>query len=67
MEWEFIIVLVFAIPIILLPVAYIWYLNVGGIFSIVREVRRKRSSRQGKDGEDNEAGNGPAKLAGRVK
>ncbi len=46
MEWEFIVALVVAVPIILLPVAFIWYLNIGGIFAAVREARRKRARRR---------------------
>jgi hypothetical protein len=46
MEWQFVVALVVAIPIILLPVALVWYLNIGGIYAAVREARRKRALRQ---------------------
>jgi hypothetical protein len=46
MHWEFIVALVIAIPVILFPVAFIWYLNVGGIYAAVREARKKRSVRR---------------------
>lgn len=46
MEWQFVVALVVAIPIILLPVALIWYLNIGGIYAAVREARRKRALQQ---------------------
>jgi hypothetical protein len=50
MDWEFIAALVVAIPIILLPVAFVWYLNLGGIYAAFREARRKRSARQYRSG-----------------
>ena len=34
-----IVALVIAIPIILLPAALVWYLNIGGIVHAVREVK----------------------------
>lgn len=46
MHWEFIVALVIAIPIILFPVAFIWYLNVGGIYAAVREARKRRAARE---------------------
>ena len=42
MDAGFIVALVLAVPIILLPVAYVWYLNIGGILSIVAERRKAR-------------------------
>jgi hypothetical protein len=44
MEWQFIVALVVMIPIVLLPVAFVWYLNLGGIYAAVREARRKRAT-----------------------
>jgi len=46
MEWEFIVALVVAVPIILLPVAFIWYLNIGGVLAAMREARLKRARRR---------------------
>jgi hypothetical protein len=46
MQWEFIVALVIAIPIILFPAAYIWYLNIGGIYTTVKEVRTRRIARE---------------------
>jgi len=42
MQWQLIVALVVAIPIILFPAAYIWYLNVGGIVQAVREAKAAR-------------------------
>ena len=41
MEWPVILALVIAIPIILFPVALIWYLNIGGIYAAIKEGRFK--------------------------
>jgi hypothetical protein len=46
MDWEFILALIVAVPIILLPVAFVWYLNIGGVLAAVREARRKRARRR---------------------
>jgi len=46
MQWEFIVALVVGIPIILFPVAFVWYLNVGGIYAAVKEARAKRVARE---------------------
>ena len=46
MEWYVILVLVLGIPIILFPAAYVWYLNIGGVFSLIREARSKKAARR---------------------
>ena len=46
MEWQIIVALVIAIPIILIPVVFVWYLNMGGIFSAVREARARRATQK---------------------
>ena len=42
MEWQVIVALVIAIPIILFPVAFVWYLNIGGIYAAIKDTRAKR-------------------------
>lgn len=44
MQWEFIVALVIAIPIVLFPAAFIWYLNIGGIVQAIREARQARTA-----------------------
>lgn len=44
MEWEFIVALVVMVPVILLPVAFVWYLNIGGALAALREARAKRAA-----------------------
>ena len=43
MEWQIIVALVVAIPIILLPVVLVWYLNIGGIYAAIKEARERRA------------------------
>jgi hypothetical protein len=42
MEWQMIVALVVAIPVILFPAAFVWYLNIGGIVRAVREAKRAK-------------------------
>ncbi len=42
MEWQLVIALVIAIPVILFPVALVWYLNLGGIFTAVKDAKAKK-------------------------
>jgi hypothetical protein len=47
MEWQVIVALVLAIPIIVFPAAFVWYLNIGGIVHAVKEakaVRREKAA-----------------------
>ena len=38
MEGTMIVALVLAIPVVLFPAAFVWYLNIGGIVQAVREA-----------------------------
>lgn len=44
MEWGVIVALVVAAPLILLPVAFIWYLNLGGIYAARKEARKRKAA-----------------------
>ena len=46
MQWEIVIALVVAIPIILFPAAYVWYLNIGGIVAAIKDARAARVARK---------------------
>ena len=46
MQWEFIVALVIAIPIILFPAAFVWYLNIGGIYHAIQDARKRQTARQ---------------------
>ena len=41
MEWQVILALVIVIPLILFPAAFVWYLNVGGLYAAIKEGRLK--------------------------
>ena len=44
MEIQVIIALVLAIPVILFPAAFIWYLNLGGVFAAYRAARAAKKA-----------------------
>ena len=46
MQWEFIVALVLGVPVILFPVVFVWYLNIGGIYSAIKEARSKKAARE---------------------
>ncbi len=46
MHWQVIIALVIMIPVILVPVAILWYLNGTGIFQTALKLLRKRWRKQ---------------------
>lgn len=50
MEWQIIIVILIAIPVILFPVTLIWYLNLGGVITAIKESKSRRAIRE-KEGE----------------
>jgi hypothetical protein len=42
MQWEFVVALLVAIPIILFPVAFVWYLNASGLYQVLRDRRHRQ-------------------------
>jgi hypothetical protein len=46
MEWGIIVALVIAIPVILLPVALVWFMNIGGIYASVKEALARRGAHE---------------------
>lgn len=46
MEWQLIVALVVVIPVILFPAAFVWYLNIGGLYAAVKEARERRAVRE---------------------
>ncbi|MBA7706804.1 hypothetical protein ES703_115661 [subsurface metagenome] len=53
MEWQIILAIAVAIPIILFPVAYVWYINIGGIVATIKDARARRVT-QGKGSPEKE-------------
>ena len=45
MEWQVIVAMVVAAPLILAPVAFIWYLNAGGIFAANKQTSKAKAAR----------------------
>ena len=45
MEWQVVVALVVAIPVIVFPAAFVWYLNIGGIVHAVREAKAARAKK----------------------
>ena len=45
MELQFVLALVVAVPVILFPAAFVWYLNIGGIAEAVKEARAAREKK----------------------
>lgn len=45
MNAQLIVALVLAIPIILFPVAFIWYINIGGMYVAIKEARARKAAR----------------------
>jgi len=46
MELVIILALVIAIPVILFPAAFVWYLNVGGLITMWKETARRKALRK---------------------
>ena len=46
MQWQLVVALAVAIPIILFPVAFVWYMNIGGLYAAVKEAREKGALRE---------------------
>ena len=43
MPWQVIVALIIAVPIVFLPLAFVWYLNAGGVITAMRGVHTKRA------------------------
>lgn len=46
MQWEFIVALVIAIPVILFPAAFVWYMNAGGLYTAIKRAVAGQPARQ---------------------
>ena len=53
MQLEYIIVLIIAIPVILFPPIFVWYLNIGGIYAAIKEARKRKATQTKYIGESN--------------
>ncbi len=46
MEWQIVVAVALMVPVLLIPVAFVWYLNIGGIYAAVKEARQRRAVRK---------------------
>jgi hypothetical protein len=46
MQWQFIVALIVAIPVILFPAAFVWYLNLGGLMKVLQERRARAAKKE---------------------
>jgi hypothetical protein len=44
MEWQIMVALAVMIPVILVPVFFVWFLNIGGMYAILKRVRERRAA-----------------------
>ncbi len=47
MEWQIIVALVVAVPVILLPVLFVWYINLGSLVSVFSKAKVQKTVPQG--------------------
>jgi len=45
MEWQIILAIALAIPLIAVPAVFIWYMNVSGLYQVMRDTRERREKR----------------------
>ncbi len=45
MAVEFVVALAIAVPVILFPVAFVWYLNIGGVVQAVKAKKAKAATK----------------------
>lgn len=48
MEWPAIVAIVVAAPLILIPVAFIWYLTIGGAYKAIKEGQKEKATAKGR-------------------
>ena len=46
MQLGLIVALIIAVPVILFPAAFVWYLNLGGLVQAVREARQTKAAHE---------------------
>ena len=46
MEWQLVVALIIVVPVILFPAAFVWYLNLGGLYAAVKEARARKAAQE---------------------
>ena len=44
MEWQTILAIAIMVPVLLIPVALVWYINIGGMYIAVKEARARKAA-----------------------
>jgi hypothetical protein len=44
MQWQIIVALVVMVPVVLVPVVFVWFLNFGGLYSVIKRIRERRAT-----------------------
>lgn len=44
MDWNVVLALMVAIPVVLFPAGLVWYINVSGLYRVLRHSARKRNA-----------------------
>ncbi len=45
MDWPIIVAIVVAVPLIAFPVAFVWYLNISGLYRVIADSRQREKKR----------------------
>jgi hypothetical protein len=45
-EWTYVAALAVTVPVILFPAAFVWYMNLGGIGTALKEARARRTAQK---------------------
>ena len=45
MDWPQILVICLAVPVLLIPLVLIWYINTAGIISVLKNARERKNAR----------------------
>ena len=46
MEWQYIVALIIAVPVIIFPAAFVWYINLGGLYKAIKEYRARKAVKE---------------------
>ena len=46
MSWQVVVALVIAVPVVLLPVAFVWFLNTGGVLAALKNRRAQKTAKK---------------------
>lgn len=45
MEWQVIVALVVAIPVLIIPVAFVWFLNISDLYAYIKGAQKRQAAR----------------------